>query len=335
VQTGSSGWDIAENRSISASSLPTLHVGTNAACYCRDTLILTDRGEISVQALAIGDVVVTMSGATRPIKWIGRRSYAGRFAFGQKNILPVCIKAGALDENTPRRDLWISPHHAMYLEGVLIEARDLVNGVSVVQAETVDKVEYFHIELETHDVLVVEGSFSESFIDDDSRNMFHNAPEYRALYPEDEQAAVRHYAPRLDSGYTVEKARRRIEARAGIRPMSDEDTAALRGYVDQVGDRRISGWAQNPEHPEVPVCLDILAGGRLIGQTLANRYREDLQRAGLGSGRHSFEFTAPARLTFASDAVEVRRSFDGAVLSASDAVRTNFAAKREPGRRIA
>ena len=55
-----------------------------------------------------------MSGALRPIKWIGRRSYGGRFVMGRKDILPVCIKAGALGDNVPRRDLWISPHHAMY-----------------------------------------------------------------------------------------------------------------------------------------------------------------------------------------------------------------------------
>jgi type VI protein secretion system component Hcp len=330
--TGSSGWNVATNQSIDPTSLPTLHVG--APCYCPGTLILTDSGEVAVETLSIGDVVMTMSGAARPIKWIGRRSYAGRFAFGRKDILPVCIKAGALDENTPRRDLWISPHHAMFLEEVLIEACDLVNGVSIVQAETVDKVEYFHIELDSHDVLVVEGSFSESFIDDDSRNMFHNAPEYRTLYPADEQGSVRYYAPRLDAGYAVEKARRHIEARAGLRPASGDNAVALRGYVDQVGSRSISGWAQNPDHPEAAVCLDIYAGGRLIGQTLANRYRDDLQQAGLGSGRHGF--TPPAGLTFAPDAVEVRRSFDGAALSASGAVRTNLSTvKREPARRIA
>lgn len=74
--------------------------------------------------------MLTALGVLRPIKWIGRRSYSGRFVIGQKGILPVCINAGALDDNVPKRDLWISPHHAMYLDGLLIEAKEFVNGVS-------------------------------------------------------------------------------------------------------------------------------------------------------------------------------------------------------------
>ena len=108
----------------------------NVPCYCPGTLILTGLGkEVPVERLTIGDNIMTMSGVARPIKWIGKRSYGGRFLLGQKHILPVCIKAGSLAENTPRRDLWISPHHAMYLEGVLIEARDLVNGINIVQPD--------------------------------------------------------------------------------------------------------------------------------------------------------------------------------------------------------
>ena len=90
-------------------------------CYCRGTLIRTACGEVAVENLRIGDRVMTASGALRPIKWIGRRSYGGRFIIGRKDILPVCIKAGALDDNVPERDLWISPHHAMYLDGVLVD----------------------------------------------------------------------------------------------------------------------------------------------------------------------------------------------------------------------
>ena len=83
-------------------------------CYCPGTLIRTRRGQKKVETLQIGDEVMTASGVPRPIKWIGRRSYGGRFVMGRKDILPVCIKAGALDEHVPKRDLWISPHHAMY-----------------------------------------------------------------------------------------------------------------------------------------------------------------------------------------------------------------------------
>jgi autotransporter-associated beta strand protein len=293
---------------------------TTIACYCRGTLVRTPCGNERVEKLQIGDEVTTASGAARPIKWIGRRSYSGRFVMGRKDILPVCIKAGALDDNVPRRDLWISPNHAMYFaddshDGVLIEAKDLINGGSIVQAESVEQVEYFHIELENHDVIVAEGALAETFIDDDSRGMFHNAPEYRTLYTDAPAALARYCAARLDEGYELEKVRRRIALRAGSVP-SDETARAgdLRGFVDRVTPHVIEGWAQNVDHPAAPVCLDIYVGGRLIGQVLANRYRDDLERAGFGSGCHSFAFTPPDGAALTAGSVEVRRSLDGATL---------------------
>ena len=286
------------------------------ACYCPGTLIETACGQKRVEDLKIGDEVMTMAGALRPIKWIGRRSYSGRFGTGQKHILPVCVKAGALEDNVPRRDLWISPHHAMYIEGLLIEAKALVNGASIVQAEQVDKVDYFHIELDTHDVIIAEGALSESFIDDGSRDIFHNAHEYSALYPDAVTGIAQYCAPRLEDGYEVEAIRQRIALRAGVVP-ADKRIGQLRGHINRVSNNRIAGWAQNADHPEAPVCLDVYAGGQLIGQVLANGYREDLARAGIGSGCHGFDFSPPDGLTFVSDAVHVRRSLDGVALEAT------------------
>ena len=300
------------------------------ACYCRGTRIATDKGEVAVETLAIGDGVVTASGGVRPIKWIGRRSYGGRFIMGQTDILPICIKADALGDHVPARDLWISPHHAMYLEGVLIEAKDLINGVSIVQAERVGRVEYFHIEFDTHDVIIAEGAPSESFIDDDSRGMFHNAYEYDALYAAEVGQPAHYCAPRRDEGYEVEAVRRRIAQRAGLlRAANGPRTGELCGYIDLVSETCIAGWAQNSEAPEAPVCLDILVEGKLIGQVLANAYRDDLKAAGLGSGRHAFTFTPPAGFDFPGDTVEVRRSLDGMALeftAASECARQRFAA---------
>jgi hypothetical protein len=308
------------------------------ACYCPGTLIRTARGEKSIEKLKIGDKVMTASGALRPIKWIGQRSYGGRFLLGRTDILPICIKAGALAPNVPRRDLWISPHHAMFLDGLLIEAKDLVNGVSIVQAEQVDEVDYVHIELETHDVIIAEDALSETFLDDNSRMMFHNAAEYYELYPDAATAPAGYCAPRRDDGFEVEAVRRRIAVRAGLSAHDDTQHAGtLRGYVDLMSPERIAGWAQAVDYPDAPVCLDIRAGGELLGQVLANRYREDLAEAGIGNGCHGFEFIPPARLTVSSADIEVRRSIDGAEVELSleartalpESARTLHAAKRK------
>ena len=299
LTTDGAGTDITENMT---------------PCYCRGTLIRTKRGEVPVEALTIGGKVLTKSGKEQPIKWIGRRSYGGRFIMGRKDVLPICVKAGALDDRVPRRDLWLSPHHALYLDGLLIEAKDLVNGVSIVQADRVEKVEYFHVELETHDVIIAEGALAESFIDDDSRGMFSNAHEYRQLYGDVATGLAQFCAPRREDGYRVEAVRRRIALRAGVSARDEPRPGGLRGFVDRVGANSVEGWAQNIEHPEAPVCLDIYTSGRLIGQVLANRYREDLATARLGSGRHGFVFARPRRLIIGSDKVEVRRSLDGTAL---------------------
>jgi hypothetical protein len=311
---GSSGYDaaMADNVSFSLNS-------PSVPCFLRGTRILVERGEVAVEDLAIGDLVRTHAGALRPIKWIGRRSYAGRFILGRKDILPICFAPGSLAEGVPARELRVSPLHAMYLEGVLIPAGALVDGFSVTQTERVDRVEYFHVELDTHDVIIADGAFAETFINDDSRGMFHNAPDYYALYPEENRTPARFCAPRLDEGYEVEAARRGIAERAGRRTeMMEPEPGALRGHVDGLSASQIVGWAQNLEHLEAPVCLDILADGRLIGRVLANRYRADLFDARIGSGYHAFKFVAPERCDLTSTRIEVRRSLDGASLHRRD-----------------
>ena len=123
-------------------------------------------GRKRVEKFQIGDEVMTASGVARPIKWIGRRSDIWPLRHGTE-----IHSAGLHQGRRARRQraearLWVSPNHAMYFHdkqgGVLIEAKDLVNGVSIMQAERVEQIEYFHIELETHDVIIAEGALSES-----------------------------------------------------------------------------------------------------------------------------------------------------------------------------
>jgi hypothetical protein len=167
-------------------------------------------------------------------------------------------------------------------------------------------------------VIIAEGALAETFIDDDSRAMFHNAHDYATLYAEEHPAPAHYCAPRLDEGYEVEAVRQRLALRAGLLRAADPPRlGALRGYIDRIRASSIAGWAQNADAPEAPVCLDIFIDGKLIGRVLANAYRDDLKRAGLGSGRHAFTFTPPAGVVFAPDAVDVRRALDGAALERS------------------
>ena len=184
-----------------------------APCYCRGTRILTPSGEIPVEDLQVGDHVTTVSGEARVIRWIGQRSYAGRFAARNRDIQPIVIERGALGDDLPRRDLWVSPLHALLLDGILIPARALLNGSSIRQASAVAEVRYFHLELDSHDVIYAEGAAAETFLDDDSRGLF--PPAMATGKPL--TGPTQPYAPRLEDGFAVEQVRRRLSRPASAR----------------------------------------------------------------------------------------------------------------------
>ena len=292
----------------------------SVTCFCPGTLILTAQGERRVEDLAIGDPIITASGQTKPIRWIGRRSYAGAFIAGQHLKLPIGIKRGALAPNVPHSDLWVSPGHAMMLDGHLVPAWRLINDVSIIQPDAVDSVTYYHVELDTHDVLLANGAAAESFLDDDCRAQFHNAAEFHARYPD--ARPIPALAPRLEDGFALQFIQDRIADRAGAM-LAPEPAGPLHGFIDIATAGHVCGWALDLENPEEPVTLEVRVGAHPVLCVLANRYRADLRKAGVGSGCHAFAIDLPAGL---DGDISVRRVTDQAIVAATDASRTRRAA---------
>jgi len=152
-------------------------------CYCRGTRILADRGEVAVENLRVGDLIVTASGALRPVLWIGYRSIDISRHPNPAAVRPVRVAAGAFGEGLPRRNLWLSPGHSVASEGALMPISCLINGRSVAQIEQ-DTVEYWHVELDAHDVILAEGLPAESYLDCGNRTAFANGGAFVEAHPD-------------------------------------------------------------------------------------------------------------------------------------------------------
>ena len=128
-------------------------------CLLAGTRVMTVRGEVAVQDLARGDLIVTEFGGLRPVVWIGRTTY--RKQAGESwapSIDPVRIARSAVADGVPARDVVVSPEHALLIDGYLIPAKLLVNGATISQnAHRGDVIDYFHVECDGHDVMFAEG----------------------------------------------------------------------------------------------------------------------------------------------------------------------------------
>jgi hypothetical protein len=155
----------------------------DAICFMAGTLIRTPDGEVAVETLKRGDLLLTSDGQVKPVSWLGRQTVSTRFA-DPIRVWPIRIKAGALADNVPSRDLLLSPDHAVLVEGALVHAGALVNGTSIVREKIVPQIfTYYHVELDDHSLIFAENTQAETFIDNVDRMNFDNWDEHQALYP--------------------------------------------------------------------------------------------------------------------------------------------------------
>jgi hypothetical protein len=139
-------------------------------CFTPGTMVQTDRGEIAVEALAVGHRVLTRDRGYQKIVWIGRQSLA---VGDWPNLAPVRIARGALGPGMPTRDMDVSPQLRLLVQGprtkllfgeieVLVPALHLVGYPGIARLE-VARADYIHIMCPRHEVIWCDGIWSESF----------------------------------------------------------------------------------------------------------------------------------------------------------------------------
>jgi hypothetical protein len=142
-------------------------------CLLKGTRIRTAHGDRKIEDLAIGDLVPTMFGGLRPIQWIARYPYrkGDPSKPWAKSALPVRIARSALGPNVPHDDLYLTSWHSVLIDGVLTPAGSLINATTIKldEAGEYDELEYFHVKLESHDVIYAEGAPVETLLRVDER----------------------------------------------------------------------------------------------------------------------------------------------------------------------
>ena len=142
-------------------------------CFTPGTRILTPMGEIPVEQLQVGDRVVTRDNGLQEIRWTGRKHLDGRDLMLAPKLRPIRIKRGALGPSQPERDMLVSPNHRMLLVSeqaellfeqreVLVAAKHLTHLEGVAPLD-VAEIDYIHIMCDHHEIVLADGTWSESF----------------------------------------------------------------------------------------------------------------------------------------------------------------------------
>ncbi|AGB72196.1 MULTISPECIES: Hint domain-containing protein [Rhizobium] len=270
--------------------------GTIIVCLVTGTLVRTTRGDVPVEELRVGDVAITASSQHRPIRWIGSTELDCTNVIDPRACWPIRIAAGALGANKPSQDLLVSPAHGIctaVVTDILIPASALVNGATIDHLECA-KVQYWHVELDEHDILVTSGLSTESYIDHGNRDFF---SETKGSSTRSHGSGGERCLAYVSEGPLVDAVRMQLRARAldigwalSDDPLADVHLVADGQRIDPV----IKGWLAEFHVPAsvvelwlasewgAPNLISSSGDGRRLGLCLLKLVVED----GVAEPRH-------------------------------------------------
>jgi T5SS/PEP-CTERM-associated repeat protein len=153
------------------------------ACFAEGTRIQAAGGPIAVESLRAGDRVTLADGGCEPVVWVGSRAVDCARHPKPESVWPVRVREGAFGPGAPVRDLWLSPDHAVFVDGVLVPVKLLIDGAGIAQVQR-DRVTYYHVELPEHALILAEALPVESYLDTGDRADFGRDSGAMRLFPD-------------------------------------------------------------------------------------------------------------------------------------------------------
>jgi hypothetical protein len=250
-------------------------------CFARGTRLLTPNGYRPVETFSPGDPIITLGGAARAVRWIGWRTLD---LAAEPRANPVLFAAGALGGGVPARPVRLSPLHAVFVDGVLVPALHLVNGATITQ-EPAGAATYYHLELDSHDIVLAEGMGTETYLDNGNRGALYHERGRRGICrkpcaalvtsgPQLAEIRRKLHGVALSAGYTLtyEPALRGVAGRRSVLPcVTKNGGRRMARFRLPAGAQRLHLAAQaaapadtDPESEDrrrIAICLDDAGGG--------------------------------------------------------------------------
>lgn len=142
-------------------------------CFSAGTYITTDQGDIAVENLKQGQMVLTRDNGYQPVRWIGKRPMSGRHLLDNPHLKPVLVRQDTFGKGLPFADMKLSQNARVPLASAAhvhlgrekddrVSIKHMVNHGTVQAIDTLG-LSYVHVMFDQHEIISANGIWIEAF----------------------------------------------------------------------------------------------------------------------------------------------------------------------------
>ncbi len=136
-------------------------------CFTPGTMLRGAAGEVAVECIQPGDLLMTVDHGLQPVRWVGTRTISTAELASKPNLRPIIVRKHAFGN---QRKMIVSPQHGLVAtlgsQDVLVRAKlaaDVLGGKWARIDQSLAPITYVHIMFEHHELVIAEDAPTESF----------------------------------------------------------------------------------------------------------------------------------------------------------------------------